>query len=204
MIAQGPHAHETASSGNRARTEREHVVLRPAGAADAGFLLEVYASTRAEELALLDWSGAQKDAFVTMQHRAQDTHYRTHFPDARFEVIESDGRAAGRLYVARQGDEIRILDIALLPDYRAHGIGTTLLRALQAEARSTGKRVVLHVERHSPARHLYLRLGFVPLEEKGVHLRMEWGATTPPDEPFTHSHNKEIACGGEDQLKIAS
>jgi ribosomal protein S18 acetylase RimI-like enzyme len=188
-------ARESPRPAAAATDKRERILLRPASEADSGFLFDVYASTRAEELALVNWSSTQRDAFVTMQHRAQDAHYRTHFPDARFAVIESDGRPAGRLYVARQGDEIRILDIALLPEYCGRGIGTTLLRTLQAEARSTGKQVVLHVERHSRARHLYLRLGFVPVEEKGMHLRMEWAATARPEDPFTRSR-KEIACGG--------
>ena len=40
----------------------------------------------------------------------------------------------GRLYVARWSDEIRIVDIALLPAFCNRGLGTTLVRALQAEA----------------------------------------------------------------------
>jgi ribosomal protein S18 acetylase RimI-like enzyme len=151
------------------------IVLRPAGATDERLLFDVYAGTRAD-VAALDWSAEQKAAFLAMQHRAQDSHYRSHFPEARFDVIEIDGEAAGRLYVQRSEGEIRILDIALLPRHTGRGIGTMLLRALQAEAESTRKVLVLHVEQYNPARQLYLRLGFVPVAEQGVHIRMQWAA----------------------------
>lgn len=154
------------------------IVLRRACAADQGFLLDLYASTRVD-VAALDWSAERKAAFLAMQYRAQDMHYRSHFPEAQFNVIELDGEIAGRLYVHRSEGEIRILDIALLPRHAGRGAGTTLLRALQAEAESTHRVLVLHVEQYNRARQLYLRLGFVPVAELGVHLRMQWAAGSP-------------------------
>src|SRR3712207_7616078 len=41
---------------------------------------------------------------------------------------------SGRLDVARWPDELRIVDIALLPEHRNAGVGTALLRELQAKA----------------------------------------------------------------------
>ena len=90
------------------------------------------------------------------------------------QVIERDGQAIGRLYVARWEREIRIMDIALLPEHRGSGIGTQLLRELQDEARSSGKSLTIHVERFNPALGLYQRLGFRQIEDKGVYLLMEW------------------------------
>jgi len=75
--------------------------LRPAADGDRDFLLRVYASTREEELRLVDWSTEQKAAFVRMQFEAQDSYYREHYASAAFDVIEVDGEPAGRLYVAR-------------------------------------------------------------------------------------------------------
>ena len=114
--------------------------LRPARAEDREFLLRVYASTREEELRLVDWSDEQKAAFVRQQFEAQDAYYREHYDPATFDVIEADGTPAGRLYVARWEDEIRIIDIALLPEHRRRGIGTALLRALLDEAGEAGMR----------------------------------------------------------------
>jgi ribosomal protein S18 acetylase RimI-like enzyme len=75
--------------------------------------------------------------------------------------------------VHRGESEIRIVDIALLPDYRGNGIGTALLRDLFSEADAAGKTVTIHVERFNPALRLYERLGFSVAEDKGVYLFLE-------------------------------
>jgi ribosomal protein S18 acetylase RimI-like enzyme len=151
----------------------ERVVLRPAGAADRAFLVQVYGSTRADELALLPWTDEQKAGFVAHQFEAQDIHYRTHYDGAAFDVIEVGGRRAGRLYVHRGPREIRIVDIALMPAFRGRGVGTRLLRGLIAEAEDGGRKLSIHVEMNNPARRLYERLGFRPAGEHGVHVLME-------------------------------
>jgi GNAT superfamily N-acetyltransferase len=133
----------------------------------------VYAATREEELRIVDWSDEQKAAFVQQQFEAQDAYYREHYDPATFDVIEVDGEPAGRLYVARWEDEIRIMDIALLPEHRGRGTGTSLLEALLDEAARAGKRLSIHVELNNPARQLYERLGFAPVEERGVYVLME-------------------------------
>jgi ribosomal protein S18 acetylase RimI-like enzyme len=152
------------------------ISLRPVSSSDRDFLLQVYASTREEELRLVDWSADQKAAFVRMQFEAQDAYYREHYHPATFDVIEIDGEPVGRLYVARWEDEIRIIDIALLPEHRGRGIGTRLLEELLAEGAETGKRVSVHVELNNPARTLYERLGFVPVAEHGLYVLMEASA----------------------------
>lgn len=141
---------------------------------DESFSEQVYASTRAEELARTDWSDAQKAAFCHHQFVAQTAHYRAHYPTAEYSVIEVNGVPAGRLYVDRCTREIRIMDIALLPEHRGVGIGTRLLRELQKEARTAGKALTIHVEKFNPALRLYQRLGFHPIADKEVYLLMEW------------------------------
>lgn len=147
--------------------------LRPAHAEDRDVLLRVYAATREEELRLVDWSDEQKAAFVRQQFEAQDAYYREHYDPATFDVIEVDGQPAGRLYVARWEEEIRIVDVALLPGHRGRGIGTTVIRALLDEAAAEGKRLSIHVEKHNPARRLYERLGFAEVADRGVYVLME-------------------------------
>ena len=136
----------------------EPVRLRLATAVDEPLLRAVYASTRAEELALTDWSDEQKAAFCDQQFTAQDAHYRAHYPTAEFLIIEVNGVPVGRLYVDRWAREIRIMDIALLPEHRGHGVGARLLRELQTEACAAGKTLTIHVEKFNPAMRLYLRL----------------------------------------------
>jgi GNAT superfamily N-acetyltransferase len=151
------------------------LILRPITPEDDSFLRRLFASTRAEELAITGWSDEQKAAFCRMQFDAQSTHYRQHYGDGSFDIIERDGVEAGRLLVWRSGKEILIVDIALLPEHRGAGIGTQLLHDLQEEARSAGKSLTIHVERFNPALRLYQRLGFQQVEDKGVYLLMEWG-----------------------------
>jgi len=119
------------------------------------------------------WSDAEKDAFLRHQFDAQDAHYREHYVGASFDVIEVDGEPVGRLYVARWEDEIRIMDIALLPEHRGRSVGTQILRGLLEEGALTGKRVSIHVEMNNPALRLYERLGFVQAAVHGVYLRLD-------------------------------
>ncbi len=162
------------------RCDSQRVVLRAARLEDEPFLHAVYASTRADELALVDWDGDQKAAFVQMQFTAQHRYYHEHYADATFDVVLCDGEPAGRLYVARWPTEIRIIDIALLPAYRNRGIGAQLLEGLTTEAAEAGKRVSIHVERFNPALRLYTRMGFQPIADRGVYLLMEWSASAEP------------------------
>lgn len=150
--------------------------LRPVEVGDRSFLLEVYASTRAKELELVPWDDAQRQAFVKMQFEAQDEHYRSRFPEATYSIIVHNGEPAGRLYVLRNEDQIRILDITLLPQYRNSGIGTPLIRSLMDEAGKAGKPLRIYVENFNPSRALFERLGFSQIDETDFNLLYEWNA----------------------------
>ena len=152
------------------------ISLRPITPEDDSFLAGLYARTRAEELAVTGWSDEDKAVFCRRQFDAQSAHYRENYPGASLQVIEREGKPIGRLYVARWESEIRIMDIALLPEHRGSGIGTKLLRGLQDEARAAGKSLSIHVERFNPALRLYERLAFQMIEDKGVYLLMRWSA----------------------------
>lgn len=162
---------------------RDDLTFRPITEADAEFLYEVYASTRKEELAPLDWSDAQKADFLRMQFNAQHAFYQQEFADAAYQVLLWKGQPIGRLYVLRRPDEIRIIDIAILPAWRQQGIGGALLRDLLAEGQAAGVPVRIHVEKQNPALRLYERLGFKPLEDHGVYLFLERPAEGPQPEP---------------------
>jgi GNAT superfamily N-acetyltransferase len=150
------------------------VTRRPIEEEDKEFLLRLYWTTRAEEMAMVtDWTDEQKDAFVRMQFQAQHAWYQEHYGDAQFDLILADGIPAGRLYVHRRADEIRLVDISLLPEYRSGGIGTALLNELFAESAESGKPVTIHVEKYNPALRLYERLGFVPVADRGVYLLLK-------------------------------
>ncbi|MEA2572784.1 MAG: hypothetical protein QOH93_82 [Chloroflexia bacterium] len=150
------------------------ITLRPIEPGDMEFLYWVYASTREAELAVTVWDDAQKETFLQMQFNAQHTYYREYYPNASFQVILCDGQPAGRLYVDRWPDQIRVMDIALLAQFRNAGVGTRLLNDLLAEGALSGKPVTIHVEMYNPAMRLYERLGFSKIGERGVYYLMEW------------------------------
>ena len=121
----------------------------------------------------MPWDDAQKETFLRMQFDAQDAWWHENYAEASFDVILVDGEPAGRLYVHRGPSEIRIVDIALMPEHRGGGVGTRLLEDLSAEADAAGKSLTIHVERMNPALRLYERLGFSLAEDKGVYLFLE-------------------------------
>ncbi len=153
--------------------------LRPITADDEELLFRVYASTRAEELAAVPWSDEQKAAFLRMQFVAQHRYNQENYTASCFDVVLVDGQPAGRLYVARWTEEMRIVDIALLPEFRRRGVGTALLARLREEAEAKRLPLRIHVERMNPALGLYERLGFRVIEDRGVYLFMEWRAGAP-------------------------
>lgn len=134
------------------------------------FLAVLYASTREAELAPLPWTDEQKGAFLNQQFQAQHHHYRTHYAGADLLVVLNDQIPLGRVYVYRGGCELRLMDIALLPGWRGHGLGLALLRELLDEADQRAWPVTLYVEHLNPVRRLYQRLGFVEAGEHGPYL----------------------------------
>jgi GNAT superfamily N-acetyltransferase len=148
--------------------------LRPAGPEDDAFLFALYASTRAEELDAWGLAGPQREAFLRMQYLAQQQHYRAQLPRADHRIILVGGAPAGRLLVDRREGELRLADIALLPEHRGRGLGTALVRALLQEAQAAGKPVRLHALQGSRAAALYARLGFAAGGTDGPYVLMEW------------------------------
>jgi GNAT superfamily N-acetyltransferase len=146
--------------------------LRPARPDDEPFLLEVYTSTRIDELAALGWNDDQKQAFIKMQFLARERTY----PRVDDRIILLDGRAVGRMLVDRNEAEILLRDIALLAEYRNTGIGSRLINDLMQEAAAAGKPIKLHVVSSSPAVRLYERLGFRRSgdESEVAYLEMKW------------------------------
>ena len=139
---------------------------------DIPFLCELYGSTRAAELAQVDWLESQKQAFVQQQFSAQRSHYRLHYPGAAFMVIECDGAPIGRIYVHRMPDEVRLMEVTIRTADRGQGIGSTLLKRLLDWSDHLGLPMTLHVEPFNPALRLYQRFGFVAREERGFSLFM--------------------------------
>lgn len=147
---------------------------RPETDADIPFLLRLYASTREDEIASIPWSTEQKAAFLTQQFHAQRRYYRGYSNPCSFDVLEQNGTPIGRLYLEARQANLHLIDIALMPASRRHGLGAAILDSLQEAARATGKGVSTFVEKFNPALRLYRRRGFQEVADHGVYLEMEW------------------------------
>ena len=150
------------------------IALRDVTPEDEPFLREVYASARAAELEMVPWSEEQKAAFLKFQFEAQDSQYRSQFTSADFQLIMNADAPVGRFYVLRTTDEIRILDITILPDSRSQGIGTSLIEQLLEEAAE--RAVTIWVESFNPSQSLFRRLGFSVVQEDGFNQLLEFRA----------------------------
>lgn len=155
------------------------VILRSVTPEDDEFLLAVYSGTREEELAQVEWPEGQKESFVRWQFEMQRREYDARYPNARYSVILVDGRPAGRIWIGSDGEQIRLLDIALLKAFQNRGVGTLLLQSLIEEAKRT-KKVLRHMvfTLNSDAHRFYERLGFVVIEDLGGYKHMEWKGIT--------------------------
>ncbi len=147
---------------------------------DEAFLFELYASTRQEELDAAGFPPEMRSAFLAMQFRARQQGYHTAFAGAEFQIILVNGVNAGQIIIHRTGEELRVVDIALLPPFRNAGVGTSLLRKLFGEAAATKKPVRLKVDRGSRAERLYERLGFQKIGETDLYFELEWRSPAEP------------------------
>ncbi len=154
-----------------------NVTLRPAADADYDFMRRLYASTREEEMQHFPFDEAQKKVFLDQQFAAQFEHYGIHYPTCERNIIEVDGRPAGRLWIDEWRDQIRLVDIGLMPEHRGSGVGSRLLHEVLDRGARAGKPVTIHVEAFNPALRLYKRLGFEQADTNGVYFLMRW---TPP------------------------
>ena len=145
---------------------------------DEPFLLTVYTSIRAEEMAVVAWSDEQKNAFLTMQLQAQHNYYLSRYPNATYSIINLDGQPIGKLYIERQADKIKILDITILPEYRNRGAGTKLIAEILQTGEHSEKPVQIYIENYNPSANLFSRLGFHSVAEEGINLLWQWSPGT--------------------------
>lgn len=152
------------------------VTIVDAKTEDQAFLYELYRSTRIEEVSAWGWEEGELDAFLRMQFDLRQRSYALQYPLAQHGVLLHNGVKVGGIILQESPQDIRLIDVSLVPEYRNGGIGTALLKGLQDKAAAHGKRIRLHVIRSNLAVSLYERLGFRVAEGDGIYAAMEWSA----------------------------
>ena len=176
--------------GKALATTDQALALRDETPGDQAFLFQLYTSIRQPEMDVLDWPAEQKRAFLAQQQAAQSSHYRQHYPDARFLIVQQQAEPIGRIYLSPGSSELRLMEIALLPAARGAGIGSCLLAGVLQLALEDGLCVSLHVEPFNPAYAWYQRLGFQVVEQRGVYYFMR----LPPEHleaALAHARNTD-------------
>jgi GNAT superfamily N-acetyltransferase len=151
------------------------ISLRPAVAEDEPFLQEFYFNLRRPEFQILAMPEEELRQLLQMQYQLQAGSYTARFPNSGYQVVLVDGEPAGRIWVDRQEDEIRIVDVGLDANRRNQGTGTVLVQRLQEEAREAGLPIRARVDRFNPGSlRFHLRLGFQIVREEQLDLGLEW------------------------------
>jgi ribosomal protein S18 acetylase RimI-like enzyme len=152
------------------------ISLRPARDGDEPFLKRVHEAARHWEFASLLQTG-QEDLYYKIMAQQYDSQHRFYFANygaAHYGVIQWTGQPVGRLYVDYRDAEVRVLEIAILPEYRGRGIGRIVMTGLCLEAAMRKKPVRLHVHYLSRAQRFYQQLGFREIALEGPDRLMEW------------------------------
>jgi len=151
------------------------ITLRPIGKSDEPFLRKAYETSRDDELKDVVWNNpAERESFFRMQFDAQSLHYETFFGTADFDIIEVEGKPAGRLIVSWNDDHAVFIDIILVPKYRKLGIAGSIMDALIKEVDRRGISASLSYEKWKPyLEKVYARYGFVTVNERPGHFVME-------------------------------
>ncbi len=149
--------------------------LRPEQAADHGFRFQLFCESRLPEWEMAPLDPAVREQLMRHQFQAQTATYGARFPEARFDIIELEGQPIGRIVVNRPGRYLHLVDHAIVRPLRNKGIGTAIMHALMDEARAAHIPFRLKVaSSNDPSLRLYLRLGFVPIEEIPAYIELEW------------------------------
>jgi ribosomal protein S18 acetylase RimI-like enzyme len=152
----------------------ESITLRPATEDDRDFLLALYKSSRGDDLRGLSWEEERINEFLEMQYEAHQIFLANDHPNLQDQIVLVDGASVGHLAVEQRAEEIRLVDVSLVPEHRQRGTGTLLIQELQAQAAAAQRPLRLQVIRFNRAVTLFERLGFRRTSETGTHFQMEW------------------------------
>ncbi|WP_130473027.1 GNAT family N-acetyltransferase [Candidatus Magnetaquicoccus inordinatus] len=134
--------------------------LRPARPDDEPFLAVLYRSTR-QDLRLIDAEDDFIEHLIGLQQQWQTVSYGENNPDAFVFIVEKLGDRIGRVIVHFGEQEVRIMDISLIPKVRHQNLGTGIMQALQRAATQVKVPLTLCVAKHNGiAKQFYARLGF--------------------------------------------
>jgi ribosomal protein S18 acetylase RimI-like enzyme len=138
--------------------------LRPAEDGDVVYAWRLYERLmRARTEALMPWCADRQYEVVTSALRS-----------GGMQMIVAEGAVCGWLHVHAGAVGLDLHQLYVSAEQQNRGIGTAILRALQARAAAAKRPLRLNVLVNNPARRLYERLGFRIERSDAVKHYMSW------------------------------
>ena len=110
----------------------------------------------------------------------QRRYFEEHWDPGPRRVIVVDGEDVGVVQVEWYVHEVFLALIEVAPAWQGRGIGSAVIRDVQAQAREAGLPVTLQVlKANERAKALYERLGFGVVEEQEERWVMRWEEAEP-------------------------
>lgn len=112
--------------------------------------------------------------FGSWEEKIQDDFFKEGWNRAPHKIILVDGNAVGIYSVAEYPDHIFFSELQISPEYQGKGLGTKIMKEQMQYAKKRDLALRLQVLQENRAQELYLRLGFLVIENTNTHVKMEW------------------------------
>jgi ribosomal protein S18 acetylase RimI-like enzyme len=152
----------------------EVLTLRPARADDEEFLFRLFSTVYGEKLQPVLLDAEEKNRLLGLMYQGFTQHYNSLAGASDDRLVLLDNQSIGRMILIQMREEIRLAELAILPQYRSRGIGSALVSQVQTESRMSKRPVRLQVARFDRVLRLYERLGFHRISAAGPYLHLEW------------------------------
>jgi ribosomal protein S18 acetylase RimI-like enzyme len=159
---------------DRTPSPRLLLTLRDEDEGDRALVRQLFETGLGAPLLSCGLPSAVAGQLIDQQVVARERGHATSHPLAHRYIVVEGLRPVGRLSVDRAAQPWYVVDLGVLTGARGRGIASQLLARLQAEARTAGVAIELHVAADSPALRLYRRNHFAVEEADGPDLRMKW------------------------------
>jgi ribosomal protein S18 acetylase RimI-like enzyme len=155
------------------------LTLRPARIDDQEFLYLLFYSVYLEKLHPVPMSEEEKKQLLDLMYQGFTQHYNSRAISSDDRLVLLNNESIGRIILLQTCEEIRLADLAILPQYRGRGIGSALISQVQTESVMSKRPIRLQVARFDRALRLYQRLGFYKTDAIGPYLHLEWSSKPP-------------------------